>query len=386
MSNHELKTRWILGGQYFLYFGVMGIFLPFFNLYCYHLGFSGFQIGIISAIKTVIGVLFPLIWGAIADRIKIRKKLYISCNLLSAGVWALFLVTADFTAMVIIMIVYSIFYSPLISFLETLTVKILGKDRDLYGNIRVWGSVSFILAVLVLGKIIDKYSVDIIILLILSGSIIQAFLSPLVPDYETPKEKIPKIRKNFFNGRTAVFLVCAFLMLLSHGTYYGFFSIHLEKLGYGSFFIGISWALASLSEIVVMLNSRQIFRWFSFERLIIFSLFMSAFRWCVLFFAVSPIAILVSQILHAITYGVFHISSILFIDTLSDDESKTFGQSVNNAVTYGLGMMVGFLINGYFFEKMGAYLFLFSSACAFSGGVIFYIYQFASSRVSAHSD
>ncbi|MCP3951407.1 MAG: MFS transporter, partial [Desulfobacterales bacterium] len=58
----------VIGPQYFLYFGVMGVFLPFFNLYCYHLDFSGFQIGVLSGIRSVALVLFPLFWGLVADR------------------------------------------------------------------------------------------------------------------------------------------------------------------------------------------------------------------------------------------------------------------------------------------------------------------------------
>ncbi|MBI5061913.1 MAG: MFS transporter, partial [Desulfatitalea sp.] len=50
--------RGILAAQYFLYFGVMGIYLPFFNLYCYKLGFSGWQIGALSAARSVTLILF----------------------------------------------------------------------------------------------------------------------------------------------------------------------------------------------------------------------------------------------------------------------------------------------------------------------------------------
>jgi len=44
--NKSIKpVKFVLGSQYFLYFGVMGIFLPYFNLYCYHLDFrqTGFR-------------------------------------------------------------------------------------------------------------------------------------------------------------------------------------------------------------------------------------------------------------------------------------------------------------------------------------------------------
>jgi len=51
--------KWIMASQYFLYFGVMGMVLPYFNLYCYHLGFDGFQIGVLSSIRSFGMVYFP---------------------------------------------------------------------------------------------------------------------------------------------------------------------------------------------------------------------------------------------------------------------------------------------------------------------------------------
>ncbi len=99
----------IIGSQYFLYFSVMGIFLPYFNLYCYHLKFSGFQIGVLSAIRSVALVLFPLVWGALADRFKIRRPIYISCNFISTAIWVFYFYTTDFWPMLVITAFYGIF-------------------------------------------------------------------------------------------------------------------------------------------------------------------------------------------------------------------------------------------------------------------------------------
>ena len=160
-------------------------------------------------------------------------------------------------------------------------------------------------------------------------------------------------------------------MLVSHGAYYGFFSIHLENLGYGSTFIGLTWAFASAAEILVMIRSDQIFRRFSLESVLIFSFMVAALRWFVLFWAQSAAVILLSQVLHAITYGTFHIASILYIDRLAPDRAKTLGQAVNNAISYGLGLMVGFFFNGYLYEISGSFtLFMISSLIALSGGLI----------------
>ena len=376
--------RFIISSQYFIYFGVLGIFLPYFNLYCYHLGFTGLQIGIVSALRSLAMVLFPLIWGSLADRFQIRKPIYILCTFLSTSIWSLYLFFADFWPMLVITVFYGIFYAPIISFLEAVTMDVLGKEKKSYGLIRVWGSISFIAMVLVLGKIIDLYSVDIILILILAGSLVLAAISILVPAIKTrPQDLLAPGAGSLLEKRVIIFLFCGFLMLVSHGAYYGFFSIHLENLGYGSTFIGIAWALASTAEILVMIKSEKIFSRFSLENVLFFSFLVAAVRWMILFFAESAAVILLSQILHAATYGTFHMASILYIDRLAPEQIKTLGQSVNNALTYGLGLMTGFFINGYVYGITGSYpLFLMSALIALAGGMLFQSFQLAAGKKS----
>ena len=376
MQTHQNRRRsfkLIIGSQYFLYFGVLGVFLPFFNLYCYHLGFSGLRIGILSAVRSVVMVLFPLIWGALADRLNARRPIYILCNFISALIWMLYLFTVDFWPMLVITVFYAIFHAPLISFLEAFTMDLLGKEKKSYGRVRAWGSISFIVVVLALGKIIDLYSVEIIVVLILAGTLMLSTISTRIPDIEiTKKKQLRPEAKSLAQRRVIVFLFCGFLMLVSHSAYYGFFSIHLLNLGFGSTFIGLTWALASTAEILVMIRSDQIFKRFSLEAVLIFSFLVAALRWLILFWVQSASAILLSQILHAVTYGAFHMASILYIDRLAPDKAKTLGQAINNAVTYGLGLMVGFFFNGYLFEITGSFaLFIISSLIALSGGLFF---------------
>ena len=374
---HKSSLKYIISSQYFLYFGVFGIFLPYFNLYCYHLGFTGFQIGALSALRSITLVFFSLAWGVLADRFQIRRPIYILCNIASALIWIFYLFTENFLVMLVITAFYGIFYAPIISFLEAFSMDVLGKEKKSYGRLRMWGSISFIMVVISLGKIIDLFSINLILVLILAGSLMQASISFKIPDINiSKKELFSPATKSLLNIRVIIFLFCAFLMLVSHGTYYGFFSIHLENLGYSTAFIGISWAIASTAEIFLMINSDRIFKTFSPEKILTFSFIVASIRWFILFFATSESIILISQLLHAVTYGTFHMASILYIDLLSPDKNKTFGQAVNNAATYGLGLMVGFFLNGYLYEKMDtSFLFIISSLIAIAGGVIFQAFR-----------
>jgi PPP family 3-phenylpropionic acid transporter len=361
-----------LGCQYFLYFGALGAFLPYFNLYCHHLGFTGFQIGVLSSVRTLATALFPMLWGALADKFIIQRPLFILCSCASAAIWALYLFTAEFTPMLVITAFYGFFYAPIISFLESFSMNLLGSEKTRYGQLRAWGSISFIIVVLAVGQMIDALSSRIILGFVLIVSGLQAYGAMKIPastvHQEAPK---PAREKSVINRRILIFLCCAFLMLASHGTYYGFFSIHLENLGYSATFIGLSWAIASIAEIFIMIASEKIFKRFSYETVLQFSFLIAVFRWTVMSFAISAWLILLTQILHAATYGAFHMASILYMDKLTPGGAKTLGQAVNNAVTYGFGIMAGFLINGYWFDIIGAQkLFAISGGLALIGGII----------------
>ncbi len=362
----------IIRSQYFFYFAVMGAILPYFNLYCYHIGFSGYQIGVLSALRSFAIVLFPILWGMLADRFRIRKSIYVACNFIGTAVWVGYFFTTDFGPMVLITLAYGIFFTPIISLLEAVTMDTLAGEKPRYGQTRAWGSISFILVVLSLGRVIDSHGVEIILALVLAGSVAQALLATALPPSKSqqPPVSLAGIRA-LFTGRFTAFLVCAFLMLVSHGAYYGFFSIHLENLGFSGMFIGAAWALASVAEIFVMVASPRLFRRFSPEKTMLFSFGAAMLRWLILYWAVSPVVIMLSQVLHAFTYGVFHMASILYVDQLSPKEGKTLGQAVNNSVTYGLGLMVGFYLNGWLYEHVSVFvLFFISAGIAVVGGIV----------------
>lgn len=367
------STRLILRTQYFIYFGILGLYLPYFNLYCYHLGFSGAQIGTLSGVRSATLVLFPFVWGALADRYQRRKSIYLFCNMAALAAWCGYLATTAFVPMLVIAVVYGIFFAPLISFLEAYAMDLLGKDKKAYGRVRVWGSVSFILVVTLMGRLIEHFGIGMIVPLILAGAVLQTAAGGLLPPAAAmPPPTTDKALARMPWSRTVVFLVCGFLMLASHGTYYGFFSIHLEDMGLPATTIGIAWAVAVLAEILVMINSKRLFALASLETVLRASFAIAALRWLILALSPHPAVILGSQVLHAFSYGTFHMASILYMDRLTPGPAKTLGQAANNAVTYGLGLMVGFMANGALFDGLGTrWLFGASAVLALCGGALF---------------
>ncbi|MBF0200451.1 MAG: MFS transporter [Desulfamplus sp.] len=387
----------LLGSHYFVYFGTLGIFLPYFNLFCRHLGFSGFEIGLISSVKTAAVVIFPVLWAMAADRFNARKSILIFCTAMSCLLWLPLFSTRTFLPLFTAVALQSIFHAPIISFIEAFAMDILGKEKKKYGQSRVWGSIAFIVTSMGLGKLLAIHPIDMIIPIMLAGMLVQMLLCLPLPGIsrndspifshaldkssgEPEKTSAPvnsrgeseksSYFRSFLSLNTTLFLTAAFLMLASHGAYYGFFSIHMESLGFSTGFIGFAWGVASASEIVIMVFSGSIFSKFTLKNLLLLSFFAAALRWFILFFTQSAPVIILSQLIHAFTYGTFHIASILAVNQLSNKNSATLGQAVNNAVTYGAGMMAGFMISGVFYDDFQGYLFLGSAVCAVAGAII----------------
>lgn len=354
---------WVLSSQYFLYFGAMGILLPYFNLYCYRIGFTEKEIGYISGTRSGAFVIFPLLWAVFADRFNIRKSFYLLFTLLSAIFWSGYLFTREFTVFLWVTVFFSIFYAPVISFLEAFTMDILGKEKKRYGRVRVWGTIAFIAISTGFGRVIEIWDIRIILYAILVIAVVRGIFALGLPSIRTERtQPYFTAAKKLVNRKVVVFLAAAFLMLLSHSTYYGFLSIHLEKLGVSPRWIGLTWALASIFEMGVMMSSGRIFKRFTTDQVLIFSFGAAGIRWAILGVSESFPVIFASQVLHAATYACFHIASILHIDSLTGKETKTLGQSLNNAMTYGLGLMAGFWLSGIFIETYDTYTVF--SACA----------------------
>ena len=363
-----MPIRAILASNYFFYFLVLGIYLPYFPLYCQNIGLNEPQIGIVSAIRMGATVLFPGIWGFLADRWRCRKPFLLFCILASTLIWGGLGFTTNPGAVMLLVGIYGFFHAPVIGFVEATTVEGLGEDKSGYGHIRAWGSIGFILMTIGFGWLLDSSGTRLFVRAIFLGGFLHLGVTLLNPALQSK----PSSRKRcgiafLFQNDTPTLLLVSFLMLVSHGTYYGFLSIHLAQHGYSGIAIGWIWAMASIAEILVMAGTRKLVDRFSLKSMVLFALGIAAIRWAILFESTALIWVITAQLLHAITYGMFHVVTILMMDRRTPEEAGTTGQSVLNSVSYGLGIMVGFLLNGWGYARWGGGMFLASSLVALSG-------------------
>lgn len=349
--------------SYFLYFGIIGIFVPFFNLYCFHLGFTGMQIAILNTIASLIVGFVPIVFGWLIDRKLPIKKVYLILNWLSTLSFIFICWVDNFYWMCLVVGIYFFFRSPLISILETVTLITLEKNSSSihYGTIRLWGSIGFSVTTLFAGIILEWIPMHYILWLIVLISIIYSLKSHQIDSYSDIHRPLHELKNpHSINIRLIIyFFMMSLMMQASHASYYNFFSIHLELLGFSPVQIGIFWIWGVLAEIVLFIYYQKIFSNAKYEKIFMLCLLMTMIRWVSLSVSRHFMMIFLSQSLHCFSFGVFHITAIRYI---AMKNGKTIGQSLYTAISYGIGLTLGRIVSGYYFNQENTFVIFYSSA------------------------
>jgi PPP family 3-phenylpropionic acid transporter len=239
-------------------------------------------------------------------------------------------------------------------FVETIALKELTKDD--YGKIRLFGSIGFILIVLIVPKY--DFNTNLIISYLLVLSILTAFISYSISKFD--QIKIAKHQK-FSIGKNYELWISLFLMQLSFGAYYNFFTIYETKHGISLTNTGYLWSVGVVAEIIMLYFQGIILKKYSLITLIKISTLLTAFRWLgTYYFASNIIALYFIQTIHAFSFALYHTSVIMFLFVVY--QQQKLAQQFFLGIAYGLGGALGALIAGWLY---GEYLFVYFALIAF---------------------
>lgn len=348
---------WRLSGFYLFYFALLGATAPFLGLYFAHLGFSPARIGELVAIPMLMRCIAPNLWGWLGDysgRRLLIVRLGALCTLLSLS---LIFVSQSYAWLALVMALHAFFWHAVLPQFEVITLAHLREQSARYAQIRLWGSIGFILSVVGLGKAFDWFSLDIYpwaLLLIITGIALSSFW---VPDAQ-PLASSQSVNRGGFVQQlkqpgVLAFYLCVALMQLSHGPYYTFLSIHLEQLGYSRGLIGMLWALGVVAEVLMFMGMARLLRHFSVRQVLVVSFFIAALRWVLMgFLADHLLVLLFAQLLHAATFGSFHAASISFVQRSFGARQQGQGQALYASLA-GIGGALGALYAGYSWKGLG---------------------------------
>jgi len=336
------------------YFAALGILLPYWSLYLRSLGFDALAIGQLMAVIMITKLIAPNIWGWIADHSGQRIAVIRLASLMSLLVFSVIFWTRSFWAIAAVMAFYSFFWNASLPQFEVITLNWLGSDTHRYGLIRLWGSVGFIAAVGVAGLLLDHYPISIVpvaLLLVLGGILASSLLvgegGQVAHADHVPVPLMSVLRQ----PAVAAFLVSCFLMQAGHGVYYTFFSIWMTDVGYSKGQTGAFWALGVLSEVALFLVMHHLMRCYDARRLVFASLLIAAVRWLLIgLFPASLLLVLAAQVLHAVTFGVFHAAAIQLVHDFFPGRLQGRGQALYSSLSFGAGGAIGSLAGGWLWD------------------------------------
>jgi PPP family 3-phenylpropionic acid transporter len=258
------------------------------------------------------------------------------------------------------MLVFASAYNAIMPQFEALTLARLGTRRSLYGRIRVWGSVGFVCANLGFGALLQSLGYHWLVATLLP--VFALLVATTWINHDAPaiadQAAIGGFRQNVLprlrDRPLLIFLLTALLMQLSHGAFYVFLSLHLDRNGYAPQAIGALWAVGVVAEIAMFLVVPRVLRLASPRTIMALCFGVGAVRWTVTaLLPQSVVAITLAQLGHAFTFAAFHSASIQAISQYFPGRSGVHGQGLLYGFGSGLGGVLGALLAGALWEFGG---------------------------------
>lgn len=341
-----------LSGFYFFYFAAVGVYIIFLPKVLHDIGYTPSQIGIVLALAPLMRFLTPFLF---LKHIKLNQNVFKTTLILSIINISLFYVTIEnFYLFMINNAILGVCISLILPYMEVISVKELGNR---YGKSRLYGSIGFMLIALVIAKVLTGTFV--VLHFYLATIIFTSIFAFMLLKYDTENYQNTPDSEKFSLVRYWPFWVSLFLMQVSFGSFYNFFTIYETAHGISLETTSYLWAFGVICEIVMLYYQAPILQ-LNLLNIIKFSILITAFRWLLLFLFPDNLYIsYFTQSIHAFSFGLYHSAVIIYLYKLY--ENKKLAQQFMLGVAYGLGGFVGALIAGWTY---GEYLFLYSSVFA----------------------
>lgn len=200
------------------------------------------------------------------------------------------------------------------------TVAIDGvRSRALdYGRVRLWGSLSFIVASLGAGVVIGKAGPEAVLPLLVAATALMVLGTHLLPPELGGKAMLRslKLADALDLARAPLFLLflsAASLIQASHALYYSFGTLNWRAQGIPDGAIGVLWSVGVVAEVALFAVSGRVIAVRGTARLLLLAGLAASLRWGVM--AINPplLATRLLQTLHAMSFGAAHLAAIHFL-------------------------------------------------------------------------
>ncbi|MGQ9454226.1 MAG: MFS transporter [Armatimonadota bacterium] len=352
----------------FLQYAIWGAWAPVLWPYLVNprpngLGMSNPQAAFIFGLLWLACILAPFTGGQIADR-WVPTQWFLGVVHLLGGLFLLLASRAqDFPGMALMMAVYSLLYAPTLALTNSLGFHHI-RDEKLFGTIRVFGTIGWIVAgwILTLWRNLGAPA-GVSDCLMLAGflSLLMGLFCFSLPNTPPAREEAADplaFREAFVllkNRNFLVFMLIAFVVTTELQFYYLPTADFLNKaLGIAQKNVPLTMTTAQIAEIITMafLLKAALRRW-GIRKSLAVGVIAWPLRYVV--FALGPIGpveimrplVVASLALHGLGYTFFFVVSQIYVDMVAPKDIRASAQSLLTLITLGIGNWLGTQFTGW---------------------------------------
>lgn len=376
-SNLQLRLSIMMFFQFFIwggFFVTMGSYL----LEVFK-GTEGINsiIGSAYATHNWAGLLAPLFVGLIADRYINAEKVNAFCHLVGGALlWYAASVT-DPGIFIWVMFAYFMLFMPTLALVNAIAFANIENPDKQFPAIRVWGTIGWIVAGLVVAQTVLGW-VDIPLIKMITGVEnaqatniplkMCAIMSLIYGAYSfTLPPAPPQAKGQAFSFSKAlgldaiklmgernfgVFALCSFLICIPLAFYYARTNDFITAMAFGEKSASFM-TIGQVSEVLFML----LVPFFLLRIGVKWMLVVGMLAWTLRYFLFasfpeSPALLIVGIALHGICYDFFFVTGQLYVDRKAPKDIRASAQGLFALLTYGAGMLIGNYILGWWGDNI----------------------------------
>lgn len=371
ISPLSIDTR--ISGYYALFFLSIGTVAPFAALWFDSLNISPAMSGAIFAGPSIATVLFTLFIGGWADRLSDWRSAIIICNWIVFVVICWFLYRQGPWDILIIWTLAGLFTRAGTPIMDAAALHSTQRSGSDFGRIRSFGSMGFIVGVLLAGALFERTGTRwfvAVMLITVFARLLAAYALPIFRSVESaadsataPIAGIAVLRQP---GILSV-LTGAALISASHGFNNMFSVVHWTNVGISTSMASILWAIGVVAEVALMWCFKSVAKKFSARKCLLVASLVCAARWFLAGTDPSLAQLFLLQSLHSITFGLTFLAIVNFIARRVHEDNAAQAQSAFT-VLMTLLMGLAFLLSGWLYGQFAGYSYWAMTVLALLGG------------------